>query len=390
MLFEKNRSKKIILILISLLLFWGCSTTIPIKVRKPAELNIGAVRTLAVLDFDFAGHWALASSKADSPGLSFLEKLLIGATKKTEQDALKDASRTAYPGSQISDQLVARLVQNGYYAVIERSELEKVLSEQSLSLSGLVDEGRAAEIGHLVGAQAMITASGSYSVKDVGEWQTYTKTVKDRKGKKKKVKKKRYEYARRVGLQLTFRIIDVESGRIIVSKTNQAANFSSGGSTGSKYKSRGPNPKAAADGLPDWLPIVNGLVGRVLDRTVAQIAPHVVTEKRVVEKGDSDRMKAAVEYCKRDMWEDAFNIWTDVLKNHPSKKDKLAAVYDLGLYYEVFGRLDQADKYYQNSYELSGDNKYLDARAQVRKRKQEQKRLQSQEQSGQLGGDGSK
>jgi len=362
------------------ILFMACSTTIPIKVRKPAELNIGAVRTLAVLDFDFEGHWNLAGTEANSPGRNFFKNLFRKAVNKAKKDIQKDAAHTAYPGSRVSDQLVARLVQNGYYTVIERSQLEKVLNEQSLALSGLVDESRAAEVGHMIGAQAMIAASGGYSVKDVGEWQTYTKTVKDKKGKKKKVKKKRYEYSRRVSLQLTFRIIDVESGRLIVSKTNRAANFNKGGWIESKYQSRGATKKAAADGLPDWMPIVDELVGQVLDKTVKQIAPHTVTEKRIVEKGDSKRMESALEYCKRDMWDDAYKIWADVLKSHPSKKDRIAAVYNIGLYYEVFGRLDQADQYYKKSFELSGDSKYLDARARVARRKKEIERLQRQEQ----------
>ena len=380
---RKTTTRSIVNIVILLIFFIGCSTTIPIKIRKPAELNIGSVRTLAVLDFDFRGNWSLAGSEANSPGKNFMSRLLhkaFGGAKKLQK---QKAAQLAYPGKQVSDQLVARLVENGYYTVIERSQLERVLNEQSLALSGLVEEGRAAEIGHLVGAQAMIAASGNYSVKDEGEWQNYTETVKNKKGKKVKIKKKRFEYARKVSVQLTFRIIDVESGRIIVSKKNQVSNFNSRGRTSSKYKSRGPNKNAAAEGLPDWLPIVDELVGRILDNIVVQIAPHVVTEKRIVEKGDSERMKSAVEYCKRDMWEDAFKIWTAVLNDHPVPKDKIAASYNLGLYYEVFGQFDLADRYYQTSFELSGDSKYLDARKRVAKRKKEQKRLRRQEQAGQ-------
>ena len=43
--------------ILTALLFFGCSTTIPVKVRKPAKLNIGSARTIAVMDFEFTGSW---------------------------------------------------------------------------------------------------------------------------------------------------------------------------------------------------------------------------------------------------------------------------------------------------------------------------------------------
>ena len=45
------------------------------------------------------------------------------------------------------------------FSLVERSELDKVLREQNISNSGLIDDSQAAQIGKLLGIDAMITGS---------------------------------------------------------------------------------------------------------------------------------------------------------------------------------------------------------------------------------------
>jgi curli biogenesis system outer membrane secretion channel CsgG len=349
----------------------ACTTTIPVRVRKPAELNVGAARTIAVMDFDFTGSWDFSADKKSKTKLrNVLKNVLSGA------GTISNNSQKAYPGSNVSDQFVAKLVQNQYYTVIERSRIEEIIKEQSFSLSGLVDEQQAVTIGNLLGAEALIIGSGSYSIKDEGGWETYKEQEKDKNGKKVEVEKERYNIYRIVDASLTFRIIDVSTGSIIASKTNTGSNRSAKRS----YMGTGKDEQVAAQSLPDWKPIVDRVVNDVLNRTVTQIAPHTVTEKRVIEEGDSNKMEKALEYAKRDLWDEARVIWQEVAdKKKSDKDDKIAATYNLGLYYEVFGFLDDAENYYQLAFKLSGDSKFLDARARINRRREELKKLQQQE-----------
>jgi len=350
----------------------ACTTTIPVRVRKPAELNVGAARTIAVMDFDFSGSWDYSADKKSKTTLrDVLTNVLSGAGTQSQ-----NSSQKTYPGSNVSDQFVAKLVQNQYYTVIERSKIEEIIKEQSFSLSGLVDQQQAVTIGNLLGAEALITGSGSYSIKDEGGWETYKEKEKDKDGKKVEVEKKRYNIYRIVDVSLTFRIIDVTTGSIIASKTNHGSNRS----VKRSYMGTGKNERAAAQSLPDWKPIVERVVSNVLDLTVTQIAPHTVTEKRVIEEGDSNKMERALEYAKRDLWDEARVIWLEVVdKKKSDKEDKIAATYNLGLYYEVFGFLDDAESYYQKAFKLSGDSKFLDARARINRRRAELRKLQQQE-----------
>lgn len=358
--------------IILLLILGACSTTVPVTLRKPAELNIGSARTLAVLDFEFTGSLDFEAGpvKERKMGGQLLSTLKAILNEKFDKNK-------SYPGSNVSQQLVAKLVQNQYYTVIERSKIESIIQEQALSLSGMINEDKAVEIGNLAGAQAMITGSGFYSVKDEGGWEKYTEEEK-KDGKKVMVEKERYSIFRNVNAEMTFRIIDVTHGTVVASKTNRASNSGQRNS----YKSSGPDEMTAARGLKDWKPIVDNLVHNILDQTIRQIAPHTVTENRQIEEGKSDKMERAIDFAKHDLWEDAKKIWESVLdKKNSEKEDKIAATYNIGLFYEIYGFLDDAEEWYQKAYKLSKDSKYLDARSRIIKRRQELIQLQRQEQN---------
>lgn len=59
----------------------------------------------------------------------------------------------------LADMLVSDLNSSGAFTVIEREELQKVLREQELALSGLLDEKDAPKIGALLGAKLLVYGS---------------------------------------------------------------------------------------------------------------------------------------------------------------------------------------------------------------------------------------
>ena len=64
-------------------------------------------------------------------------------------------------GSGIADMLVTSLVESKKFIVIERNELDKIMQEQGLGMSGAVTAQSAAKIGQLLGVELMITGSVS-------------------------------------------------------------------------------------------------------------------------------------------------------------------------------------------------------------------------------------
>ena len=62
-------------------------------------------------------------------------------------------------GRGISDMLVTALVNDGTYSVIERAMLDRILNEQEFSYSGRANMSSAAQIGQVLGVDAIITGS---------------------------------------------------------------------------------------------------------------------------------------------------------------------------------------------------------------------------------------
>ncbi|NJL23521.1 MAG: hypothetical protein HC895_26235 [Leptolyngbyaceae cyanobacterium SM1_3_5] len=103
--------------------------------RRPVSAPAPAPQRLrvAILDFDFAttGLTGGAYSFADGGG----------------------------PGRGVSDLLTNRMVQNGTFSIIERSQIAAVLEEQNLGAAGRIDASTAAEIGRILGVDAVIVGS---------------------------------------------------------------------------------------------------------------------------------------------------------------------------------------------------------------------------------------
>lgn len=62
-------------------------------------------------------------------------------------------------GEIAADMIVTRLVNSGYFSVIERERLEAILQEQGFQLSGQVNPSDVVEIGRLAGVMYLITGS---------------------------------------------------------------------------------------------------------------------------------------------------------------------------------------------------------------------------------------
>ncbi|MBN1849281.1 MAG: hypothetical protein JW932_11925 [Deltaproteobacteria bacterium] len=62
-------------------------------------------------------------------------------------------------GKVVAEWLITALVKNGRFDVVERRLLEKILGEQRLHMSGMVDQNSAAKVGKLLGVKIIISGS---------------------------------------------------------------------------------------------------------------------------------------------------------------------------------------------------------------------------------------
>ena len=369
-------------LLFSLLLCVGCATYINMRVLKPAQLSIPPFKKIAVFDFDCTGSfkfWYDAGNKELSFEDIAKKALLKTLGLETGGGPARPDPRTAFPGSAISAKIITDLVQNGFYEVLERTQLEKIMAEHRLTMTGLVDESQAAQIGKLLGVDAIMLGSSAYSMSDAGEWYEYTEQVKTQvpgdSGKtvtvEQDVKRRAFRATRHVSLDVNYRIVEIATGRIVAAQSNRSSR---------RLVSERPTPEEACTNLPEWRPALDAAADNIAASTVLQIAPYYVYQSRKLEKGSAKNMQQALEYAKRGMMDDARGLWEQSANDQSAKavKDRVAAMYNLGVYAELSDDLDKAESLFDQCYKLTGKGKYLDARAGIQGRKDELRRLREQ------------
>ena len=365
--------------LVLFILMNSCTTYVYVQVLKPAAVTIGDVKNLAVLDFDFVGSWNFEERKPPEKMVKSFSDLLklsvdLPAFLTSKGNYPRDP-RTAFPGSDVSIKFITKLVENGHYSVVERDKISNLIDEQKMHLSGFVKEKKSIEIGEMLGVDAIIIGSGSYSVEDRGFWKELKN--KDLDGMRLKVDGSKdtliyvYRIKRMIHAQLAYRIVSVETGEIIAAKENNAKKI---------VHHQDRNPNLASAKIPSWKPIVNRLTDQLVQKSIKQIAPHHTISKKKIKKGRTPAMKAGLQYAKRTLWDDAKKSWETVLTdNSPkSRKDRLHAMYNIGLYHEIHNDLDKAEEIFDQCYKISGKNEYLDARVRIQRRKKELEDLEKQ------------
>ena len=170
-------SSLLLLFLITVLLT-GCAQKVTVKALEPAEINGAAdTKLIAVTPF--------------------------------HQDRVNLADKIE---ASISKQ---RIDGKPYFTVINRTDINKVIKEQKLQNSGLIDESTAVEVGNLVSAQAII--SGSVDQPTLHDDFYYVERTKCKgKGDARKCWKVKVSCQKRtVALSAQIRMINVTTGSII-------------------------------------------------------------------------------------------------------------------------------------------------------------------------------
>lgn len=203
-----------------------------------AQIQPQTKKRIAVLDFEFA-----------STGLTGLG--LYGEVG---------------PAKGVSDLLTNRLAQTGRFTLVERSRINQILAEQNLGASGRIDPSTAAQIGRLLGADAVIIGSitqfnleRSGSDVNVGFFGI---SVDNRRQK--------------ANVQLTARIVNTTTGEILAATEGRgSAEKKTGGAsvlgTGASSFGEAADPLLSAAAEQAVNELVEGIVR--LEPTLAALAP---------------------------------------------------------------------------------------------------------------------
>ncbi|MFO7888981.1 MAG: DUF6340 family protein [bacterium] len=329
------------------------SCTVPsvirIKVLKPATISMPEIKEVAVVDF-------------------------------------RGPDRS---GSQIATLLQSKLIESNHFDIIEREKINRVLEEQNMGMSGVMDEETAVEIGKVLGVDGMIFGEVTqYEVspdkeitqkvkkkKFTGKYRTVEK--KDKKaGKTKKVKEKIYEdvwvdethYVRQGDVAVNFRVVNVKTGQLLAAYSDSKS-----------YNSQDEKGfLAAVSNSPDKLKpksdILRDLSEEVCTNFAHMIAPHYMYEKRYIEPGKGN-IAVGKKFAEQGLWPEAQQAWQEAVMNMPQES---AGYYNLGLSYEVQGNLVRAEELYKQAVNLQQKDRYMESLARIRKNMKEREKLEEQ------------
>ena len=320
---------KKLLIVPFLLMLVSCAgaPVVTFQTIKPPEINIGNVSKIAVAEFE----------GPDGSGE-------LAAYKLTEY-----------------------LVQTNRFTVLEREKIDKILQEQGLSMTGVIDQNSAVEIGKLLGVDALIFGNvTAYKCED----EEGTRKVKKKvgTGKYKRVKRKNIftgkeywaeeeimktvlvdeHYKIRKGVvSVNFKVVDVKTGKLLAVKSL---------TVNKEYKS-----VEGRGNIPAREEVLNSLLSQVMEKFAGMIAPIKITVTRKLEKG-SEYVNKGVDFAVNGLWDMAIKSWKEGLKVEPSNP---SIYYNLGVAYEKMGDFISAGEMYKKAVELNPKKLYMEALKRV-------------------------
>lgn len=339
----KIRRWQIILpVLFTLFFVFSCAQNTIIRVKKPAEINTSGIHHLAIVDFRGPENSGVIASSA----------------------------------------FTSELWKTNFYTLVERQELERILSEHALNMSGVVDVQTAVEAGELLGVDGIIVGEvSSYNCQDhvrhkkvkkqewTGEYEKdkngnyiYEKTLFGGKTKKKKYKDVwvNEEYINReASVGAVFRLVDVKTSEIRATRqTMKSFNKNYGESATPPAKEQ----------------ILNELLRNGIGDFVNMLAPHEVAIKTQFAKGDNEVNKG-IEFAKNNLWDKARETWLQCVQKNSGNHQ---AWYNLGLGYEVDGDFEQAEMALDKAVSIKSQKIYMNGLNRVRKEKQDSLKLEKQ------------
>lgn len=263
----------------------------------------------------------------------------------------------------IAEEITSQLVSSGRFDVVDRQHLKEVIEEQSLALTGMLDETTAPEIGKLLGVSAMIF--GRVQHDNYTEETSTDKPYKDKKGVSHIKKHRKGKYSVKVSLKL----IDVETAKILLVKNL------------SVQKSAQTN---ATDGTPagiDKNPLFEQCVASIGATFIRMIAPYEIRVKASFETDDElPDVDRAVAMFKVGEWDDGINILKSATNRSKLKKEiRAKTFYNLGLAQVYQGQYDEAIVNIKHAIDLNPkSSRYINAIKNAKNEKQKAEELQEQ------------
>ena len=284
------------------ILYTSCAQKVGFKVLEPAQIDrMATVKKIAVSDF--------ANDK-------------VGLSRKIE------AKLSSF-----------RIDNKTFFTVVSRNDLNKIISEQKLQNSGLVDDENIVKVGELIGAQAII--SGHVSPATQQDSYFYEERLRCANSKCSKLETYSVRCMKRVvELSAELRVVDIAKGDIIY-----AQNLSKK----STFKHCSDDSRA----LPSREMAAQDLAQRIANDFTYKLTPHYKhLDVSLLDDPDLDYtdkqeklLEISLKYIEQGRYDKAEKFLMDLIDSTNAKS--YVAFYNLGVIKEAQGNYKEAKEYYE-------------------------------------------
>jgi len=234
-----------------------------------------------------------------------------------------------------------RLDGKEYFTIVSRTDFNRIIREQKIQNSGLIDQSTAVEVGNLIGAEAIISGNvGRVTSSDTRYYENRTRCA-DKKCKELVVYKVRC-MKRAVGLSADMRIVDVVRGDIIYADTMRRNKV---------YRHCSDDSKP----LPSAYMAAEKLASSIADNFTYKLLPHYKQfEVVLLEEADLDYtdkqeqlLEYALKYIEQARYDKAQELLFQLIDS--TAQQSYVPFYNLGVLKEVEGNYEEAKEYYETA-----------------------------------------
>jgi curli biogenesis system outer membrane secretion channel CsgG len=257
---------------------------------------------------------------------------------------LLDETRHINPDHAIlGDDLRAALVNLGRFEILDRSAVESLVKEHQFNDSGLVDQQSTATSGKFTGAVALILGTvTAYGYKEE------TKTMQSKSGAG-------YLIIGKGTIQATFKLIDIEHGRLIAVASCSISNTVQ--SPAKDFMGNDQYSINAQPSRPDGNALMTQLRAAVVLQFVRQISPTPFTDQVTLEEdSDTPEVASGNQSAALGEWADAKTQYQKATEKAPMKT---AGFYNLGIADRATGDFPGAIEAFKKAYKISNQQVYL-------------------------------
>lgn len=312
-------------IVIIALSFQSYSQNVECFILKAPEKPFYSIKKIGVLEFDCSNDRRMNKVITNFLVTDLLDQYRGIYDKESSYWGLKKGK---------AGQTFVKGVKTDFYSIIEREQLEKVLREQRLSLSGAIDENSAAEVGRILGLDVIIMGNVSYN--SVDEKGSSLLGLASSSGSNC--------LTRRVTATGTLKMVSVETAQIVGTKSAE-----------SQLKIYKCDDQRSA--IPRAEVMAETCMKDIARQFVDYFAPGYQFIKYEFEKIKNKELKSkgkeALGYVEKGDLDHAFPL---IYAMFEADSYNPKAAYNLGVLYEMVGSYPDAFEYYNIAYELDYNN----------------------------------